>query len=128
MVNASNAIFSRQLIQCFDKQRSIYIFTIQCHRDAVLKRNLQIGRLNVLVPIWIGRPGKDIFWWLCPGVFENAAFNASPPQVLIYRVGIGNAHIDRDSMLVRISDLAVPGHAPLANWRNDFQVRRQGID
>src|SRR5439155_6396844 len=73
-------------------------------------------------------PRVDLFWWLCPGVFQYAALDAASPQVLIDRIGTGMGHLNRNAMLGSIGYLMVACHAPLAHRRNDFQVRGEGVE
>src|SRR5579883_2602524 len=94
MVNASNTMLSRLPIERLDQRYPVQFFAIERNRNATLERNLHVRRFLHSRRIGIGGPGIDILRRLGPGIFEDAAFGAAPPQILIDRVraGIG----DRD--------------------------------
>src|SRR5258708_14589267 len=96
----------------------------------MFKGNLHIGRLWYALILYIrtGGPGIDLLRRLLPGIFQYAALDAAPPQVLVDRIRAGISYIDRDAMLSGISYLVVTRHAPLTHGRNDFQVRRKRVD
>src|SRR6266496_921245 len=112
MIDASNAIFSPEPVQCFNEKHAIRLFTVKRQGYAMLKHDLHIGGLDVPEFIRIRRPAIDFFGWFGPGVFQDAALDATPPQVLVNGVGT----------------LVVPCHAPLAYWSDDLQIGSQGVD
>ena len=73
-------------------------------------------------------PGIDLFGWLLPGVFQDAALDTAPPQILIDRVGAGIGHGNRNAVFGSIGNLVIACHAPFAHRGNNLEVRCKGVD
>src|SRR5579875_438846 len=81
MIDATYAIGASQFIQPLDEFYAVDFVSVQSHGNAVLKGDFDIGWLAR----WCaGGPGVDLVGRLGPGIFQYAAFDAAPPEVLIY--------------------------------------------
>src|SRR5205085_12425564 len=91
MIDPPDAILSCKLVQTFDQRNAFHLFAVQGYGDAVLKGNLHIAGLCCGLALKVGtdRPGVDLLWRLCPGVFQDAALDAASPEVLIDRIRAG---------------------------------------
>ena len=61
-------------------------------------------------------------------VLDDAALARAAPEVVVDRVGALDRRRDRDAVLLRVGDLLVAAHLPLAHRRDHLQVGRQGGD
>src|SRR5439155_16571419 len=97
------------------------------HRHAAFELNGDVGRL-------LGRetrvdgPRVGLLRWLVPGVLDYPRLDAAPPQVGIHRIGAGRGHRYGNLVLLRVPDLVVARHAPLAHGGDDLQIGRQRLD
>src|SRR6266851_5905704 len=126
---AADPVLTANTVQLRHELEGVDRLAIQGDRDAVPEADLDISR-NVGALARIARPCVHVARWLRPWIFENARFDRTAPQVLVRRVGRTNSGRDLDPMLGRVFDLIVAIHAPLADWRDDLQLRgkRSGRD
>ena len=61
-------------------------------------------------------------------VLDDAALAGAAPEVVVDRVGPLDRWSDRDAVLLRVGDLLVAAHLPLAHRRDDLQVGRERRD
>ena len=114
MVNAADAVLAGQAVDLLDKSNAIQLTAVKRHRYALFKSNLSVFRLigGLFRRVY---PDKGIFGGLKPGVFHNATFDASPPQVLVYRVGAFRRNRNGYAMTLSIVNGLVTGHFPVTS-------------
>ena len=61
-------------------------------------------------------------------VLDHAALAGAPPEVVVDGVGALGGRGHRDAVLLRVGDLLVAAHLPLAHRRDHLELRRQGGD
>src|SRR5437660_1272674 len=101
MVDTPDAVAACKLVQTFYEGNTFHLFAVQCYGDTVLKGNLHVVGLcrGLALKVGTNRPGVDLLWRLCPGVFQDAALDAASPEVLIDRIRAGIGGCNRDGML-----------------------------
>src|SRR5262249_35270712 len=95
--------------------------------NAALEVDRDVGR-SLGGEAGIDGPGVRGLGWLVPGIFEHARLDAAAPEVRVDGVRAVGRHRHWNVVLLGVADLLVAGHAPLADGRDDLQVRREGLD
>ena len=115
---------ARRLVQQLDERNAVQLLTVDSNRHALLEAYLHVARL-VRCSGDGDCPRVRLFRRFHPRVLEVACLDAASPEVLVRGVGAALVEVQRDVALLRIGDLVVAGHAPLAGGRDDLQRGRE---
>ena len=126
-VETADAMGARQAVGFTDQGHRVQLLTVDRHRIACFKGNLDLFR-GIRSRLHRSRHRKHLLRRSHHRVFKGSGFNAAAQQIEIDRVGRLLAHRCGQTKAFAVGDGLLTAHAPLTGWGEHLEVRCQRSD